>query len=80
MRRIRALFVAAAVGLAGCGADTATQGGAASSTASASDSTSAANSVVPNVDLVDVATGQTVSLRSKVATDKPTLLWMWAPS
>ncbi|MFN0030374.1 MAG: hypothetical protein ACKV2O_24735 [Acidimicrobiales bacterium] len=34
---------------------------------------------VPAVDVVDVATGATQTLASLIATDRPTLLWMWAP-
>ncbi|MEO5841183.1 MAG: hypothetical protein ABIQ73_19520 [Acidimicrobiales bacterium] len=36
-------------------------------------------SIVPAVDVVDVSTGQSVALRASIATDKPTLIWMWAP-
>jgi hypothetical protein len=42
-------------------------------------SSAAAASIVPAVDVVDVNTGQTVALRASIATDKPTLIWMWAP-
>lgn len=40
---------------------------------------SGASSIVPVIDVVDVATGRTVSLRATIATDRPTLIWMWAP-
>jgi thiol-disulfide isomerase/thioredoxin len=36
-------------------------------------------SVIPDVDVLDVATGVTVSLPRSVASDKPVLLWAWAP-
>ena len=36
-------------------------------------------SIVPAVDVIDVSTGQSVALRASIATDKPTLIWMWAP-
>ncbi len=36
-------------------------------------------SIVPAVDVIDVNTGQFVALRATIATDKPTLIWMWAP-
>ena len=37
------------------------------------------SSVLPAVDVVDVATGETVTLASLVDPDKPTLFWAWAP-
>ena len=39
----------------------------------------AAASIVPAVDVIEVSSGRSVGLRSAVATDKPTLIWMWAP-
>ncbi|MDH3959144.1 MAG: TlpA family protein disulfide reductase [Actinomycetota bacterium] len=39
----------------------------------------AADSVVPDVEVVDVASGLPVSLTRSVASDKPVLLWAWAP-
>ena len=71
MRRTRAMIATAALVLAGCGGDAAST--------RASDAPAASASVVPDVEVVDLATGQKVALPSKVATDKPTLLWMWAP-
>lgn len=38
-----------------------------------------ANSIVPNVEVLDVVTGETVSLPAAVKSDKPVLLWAWAP-
>lgn len=37
------------------------------------------DSLVPPVDVVDVRTGDTVNLGSVVPSDKPVLLWAWAP-
>ncbi len=34
---------------------------------------------LPALEVVDVATGASHSLASLIATDRPTLLWMWAP-
>ena len=42
-------------------------------------STPAAAAVLPAVEVTDVATGAKYSLASLVATDRPTLFWMWAP-
>ena len=41
--------------------------------------TPAAAAVLPAVEVTDVATGAKYSLASLVATDRPTLFWMWAP-
>ena len=93
MRHLPSLFVVAAIAITGCGADntTTTQTAAAPSTKTASatpgaQSSSAAsasavatNTIVPDVAVVDVTTGASASLRARIATDKPTLIWMWAP-
>ena len=42
-------------------------------------STPDAAAVLPAVEVTDVATGAKYSLASLVATDRPTLFWMWAP-
>lgn len=36
-------------------------------------------SPLPAVDVVDVATGETVALAGLLPADKPVLVWMWAP-
>ncbi len=41
--------------------------------------TAVGSSIVPAVDVIDVNTGGSVALRGAIATDKPTLIWMWAP-
>ena len=69
---IRCVLLACAAVLAGCGGDATAPAASGAPTASAS--------VVPDVQVLDLATGQKVALPSRVATDKPTLLWMWAPS
>jgi thiol-disulfide isomerase/thioredoxin len=39
----------------------------------------APDSLVPSVDVVDVRSGDTLDLASIVPSDKPVLLWAWAP-
>lgn len=34
---------------------------------------------LPDIEVVDVASGDTVALRSLASADRPTLLWFWAP-
>lgn len=34
---------------------------------------------LPDIEVVDVASGETVALRSLVSAGRPTLLWFWAP-
>lgn len=41
--------------------------------------TAVGSSIVPAVDVIDMNTGRSVALRETIATDKPTLIWMWAP-
>jgi hypothetical protein len=36
-------------------------------------------SPLPTVDVVNVASGETVALASLLPADKPLLVWMWAP-
>ncbi len=104
-RKFRPALVVAAVALAGCGADEATDtastspttaasvttaapatsaaGGTAPATTAAPTTTAAAAAagatIVPAVDVTDVVSGNTVALRTAMARDKPTLIWMWAP-
>ncbi len=66
----------AATSTAGGALPTATDSSAAPSTGAPAPSKS---SIVPAVDVIDVNTGRSVALRATIATDKPTLLWMWAP-
>jgi hypothetical protein len=33
----------------------------------------------PDVDVIEIATGETVNMQSLVAIDRPVLLWFWAP-
>jgi thiol-disulfide isomerase/thioredoxin len=68
---------AAAVASAGAEPDSAS---AASQGPAASDIPAVSpDSLVPAVDVVDVRTGDTVNLGSVVPSDKPVLLWAWAP-
>ena len=77
MRYLRPALAIAALTLAGCGGNTATSSNTAPRPSIAS--TADGSSIVPAVDVIDVNTGQPVALRATIATDKPTLLWMWAP-
>lgn len=87
-----AALTIAALAFAGCGGNAPTSGDAAPTPTVASPavggdptptSTGAADatgsSIVPPVDVIDVSTGRSVALRTTIATDKPTLIWMWAP-
>lgn len=45
-----------------------------------SDSSPAAEGAgIPDVDVIDVRTGDTVSLQSLAPSDTPLLFWFWAP-
>ncbi|MCP3854068.1 MAG: hypothetical protein GY745_09400 [Actinomycetia bacterium] len=33
----------------------------------------------PDVDVIEIATGETINLLSLIAIDQPVLLWFWAP-
>lgn len=87
--RPAAMIVAMGLGLAACSGTTTadntfTAPDAAATAevqgpATASDGDLAADAFVPDVDVVDVTTGATVSLARSVASDKPVLLWAWAP-
>lgn len=39
----------------------------------------AAAEFLPDIEVVEVATGETVALRSVATAERPTLLWFWAP-
>lgn len=67
-RGLLVLVLALSVVVAACG-------GAQGGEATASDD----RATVPAVDVVELATGDTVPLASVVAADRPTLLWIWAP-
>ncbi len=41
--------------------------------------TVAVTSPLPAVDVLDVATGETVNFASLIPADRPVLLWFWAP-
>ncbi len=45
----------------------------------AAEPAAAVDSVLPDVDVVDLATGETVNLASFAPADRPILLWFWAP-
>ena len=50
-----------------------------STAAPAASGTNAAETVVPDVVMRDVASGADVNLRALAAPDRPTLYWFWAP-
>ncbi len=84
-----ALGLTAALFLASCGstdsgATTAQAGSDAQSSSAGANDASAANdasvpSDFPDVDVLDVRTGETVNLTSLAPRDKPALLWFYAP-
>lgn len=68
-----------AVSSSAVGGDTPTPAGATGPAGGGASSGAAASSIVPAVDVIEVSTGRSVPLRTTIATDKPTLIWMWAP-
>ena len=91
MRYLRPTLAVAALALAGCGANAATESdatpratipsptGASVPAEGGAASTTAQSSIVPAVDVIEVNSGRPIALRATIATDKPTLIWMWAP-
>ncbi|MYH42211.1 MAG: hypothetical protein F4017_01875 [Acidimicrobiaceae bacterium] len=82
--RVRLLVCAVmfALAAAACGADDAATTAEPASTgtdvaASAAPASPAGD--VPDLDMADVHTGETVNLQSTVSSETPTLLWFWAP-
>lgn len=47
--------------------------------ASPSPETATTSTDLPDVEVVDVNTGETLNLQSLAPSDTPTLLWFWAP-
>lgn len=75
-RSVLLATIVTVVAVTGCGSgDTPDRADA----AAVAESPAATRSVVPDLRVTDVATGEAVQLRARVATDKPTLIWMWAP-
>lgn len=87
MRFLRSTLAVAALGLVGCGGNTVADGDAAAPSPTGASvtetggatTTAVGSSIVPAVDVIDVSTGRPVALRATTATDRPTLIWMWAP-
>jgi ABC-type glycerol-3-phosphate transport system substrate-binding protein len=75
LRRI-SLVLASLLGLAACGASSDPSSTAAEADASGD---SDVPSALPDVDVVDVGAGATVNLRSLLPSDRPLLIWFWAP-
>ena len=61
----------------GAGAPSTT--GSISSGAETSTSAREVAGIVPDAQVTEVTSGDTVRLRAVMATDRPTLIWMWAP-
>lgn len=76
---------AATAAASGAGGEEAGGGGAAAAEGSGADGNGAGPAAVavsadvPDLEMVDVATGSNVRLVSLVTGDKPLLLWFWAP-
>ncbi len=61
------------------GSDDASSPEASPPSSSADDDAAVPGGFLPDIDVVRVACGDTVALRSLAAPDVPTLLWFWAP-
>ena len=82
--RARLLVCASIVALvaAACGADDATTTAEPASTGTdvaASDAAASAAGDVPDLNMTNVYTGETVNLQSVANGQTPVLLWFWAP-
>lgn len=76
----RALALAVVFALGACGGSSDDSGeGAALAGADGSTEEQAAGAGIPDTMVLDLATDTPVSVRSTLATDKPTLYWFWAP-
>lgn len=74
-RRLIAVMLALGLLLAACG------GGGSSDLPESVVSDGTEQSVIPNVDVIEISTGSTVNLSSltDAAQGRPILLWFWAP-
>ena len=63
--------------VAGCGSST--RSGDAKSDVTAGNSDKPSASVMPDVDVLDVANGNKVAFGELSPSEKPLLLWFWAP-
>ncbi|WP_419925819.1 hypothetical protein [Candidatus Poriferisocius sp.] len=88
--RLIALAIAVALGAAACGDSTAPPTATPATTAPTEAPAPAAESApqteapapasdLPSVDVVDLATGDTVNLAGFAPSDRPIVLWFWAP-
>lgn len=81
MARLRALALTAAITLVAVACAQATPSGESNSArgeGSGSQAVTGGN-VVPDVAVLDVATGDTVDLGGLIPAERPILLWFWAP-
>lgn len=77
MRRRLAALALAAMLASGCGGSSANTVPIAAAAAATDPRGISAD--VPDVAVVDVATGSTSSLRALLSGERPVLLWFWAP-
>ena len=73
------IALAGALALSACGAGGDPTAGPAADGGAAGTAVAGSVSPLPAVDVVDVASGETVALASLLPADKATLVWMWAP-
>ncbi|MFM7537791.1 MAG: hypothetical protein ACKO91_18635 [Acidimicrobiales bacterium] len=81
MRKTTTWLATLAVVLAACGGETSSLQGSTEETArpAVDGPVGTAPSPLPDVEVLDVATGRPVRLATFVPADKPTLVWFWAP-
>lgn len=79
-RRAALLAAAAVLGLSACGSnDTTSSGQVTDPGADASSTATSSQSDLPAVEVVDVVTGASLELTELASSDRPILLWFWAP-
>ncbi len=87
-RAAAGVLTVTALALTGCSAASPTQeaevpaspaAGAPRDTSGTGGNGLSAHSIVPDVEVLDVVSGETVALPAAVKSDKPVLLWAWAP-
>jgi hypothetical protein len=71
-RQVRSLLLVGAIAFASCG-------GSSAERSTADTSSRAASSPLPAITVQDVTADRSVALDSFIPSDKPTLLWFWAP-
>lgn len=74
-RHVQALLIAGALALAACGGD----GDAGNTAPAAKPEAGASAGPLPAITVQDVTADRPVALNSFIPSDRPTLLWFWAP-